>query len=71
MNPQIWQFLHTPEAYSISEVQHIEKNARDPQDFANRCSVKSILQFERNCLSCLYGVRGFEIYNGDILLFDL
>ena len=26
MNSQILQFLHTPEAYSINEVQHIEKN---------------------------------------------
>ena len=26
MNPQILQFLPTLEAYSISELQHIEKN---------------------------------------------
>ena len=70
MNPQILQFLHTPEAYSKSEVQHIEKK-RAPQDFANRGSVKSILLFERNCLCCLNGVKIFEIYNGDILIVDL
>ena len=42
-----------------------------PQDFVDRGSVKSILLFEQNCLCCLYGVKRFEIYNGDILIIDL
>ena len=47
------------------------RKERAPQDFVNRGSVKSILLFERNCLCCLYGVKRFDIYNGDILIVDL
>ena len=47
-----------------------QRKERDPQDFLNRGSVKSILLFERNFLSCLYGVRRFERYKGDISIFD-
>ena len=70
MNPQILQILHTLETYSISRGAAHRKE-RAPQDFVNRGSVKSILLFERNCLCCLYGVKRFEIYNGDILIVDL
>ena len=43
----------------------------DPKAHKKTWLSEKNLLFERNCLSCLYGVRRFEIYNGDILNVDL